>query len=204
MTTTIVLLCSAAFAAGFIDAIVGGGGLVQTPAGLVLLPLLPVSTVIGTLKIPAFSGTALAAGQYIRKVKMEWKLVLLMMSLAFASAMVGSYCLSKAGNYFMKPFLLAILVIVAIYTYTKKDFGTHAEKEQSPTRQLMYSIAASILLGFYDGFIGSGTGSFLVLVFITLLGFDFLRSSAHAKLVNLATNLGSILFLPVVDGSYFQ
>lgn len=194
MTTTIILLCIAAFAAGFIDAIVGGGGLVQTPAGLILLPNLPVATVIGTLKIPAISGTALAAVQYIRKVKIKWKLVVVMMLLACGSAACGSYCLSHVNNYFMKPVLLVVLVIVALFTYTKKNFGTHTERNHSGKTEMIYSVGTSIILGFYDGFIGPGTGSFLVLAFITLLGFDFLKASAHAKLVNLSTNLGSILF----------
>jgi uncharacterized membrane protein YfcA len=194
LTTELIFLCTAAFAAGFIDAIVGGGGLIQTPAGLVLLPNLPVATVIGTLKIPAFSGTALAAVQYIQKVKIKWKLVAVMMLFAFASAATGSFLLSRVNNYFMKPFLLFILVFVALYTYSKKNFGTHTERAHSETRQLVYSIAISTVLGFYDGFIGPGTGSFLVLAFITLLGFDFLKGSAHAKLINLSTNLGSIIF----------
>ena len=194
MTTTLILLCFAAFAAGFIDAIVGGGGLVQTPAGLVLLPLLPVSTVIGTLKIPAFSGTFLATIQYLQKVKIRWKIVLVMVVLAFVSAMLGSYCLTKVNNYFMKPLLLVILILVAIYTFTKKNFGIHTEKDHSENQHLIYSIGTSVILGFYDGFIGPGAGSFLVLAFITLLGFDFLKASAHAKMINLATNLGSILF----------
>src|SRR4051795_6195193 len=90
MTSELILLCLAAFSAGFIDAIVGGGGLVQTPAGLVLMPLFPVSTVIGTLKIPAFSGTALATVQYVQKVKIKWKLTLVMTMLAFFSAIAGS------------------------------------------------------------------------------------------------------------------
>lgn len=117
-----------------------------------------------------------------------------MVVLAFGSAMAGSYCLSRVDNYFMKPLLLVILVLVAIYTYSKKNFGVHTEKDYSPKQQMVYSIATSIVLGFYDGFVGPGTGSFLVLAFITLLGFDFLKSSAHAKIVNLATNFGSILF----------
>jgi len=194
MTTELILLCLAAFAAGFIDAIVGGGGLVQTPAGLVLLPNLPVSTVIGTLKIPAFSGTALASIQYMQKVKINWKLMAVMTVLAFCSAIGGSFLLSRANNFFMKPVLLVILIVVAIYTYSKKNFGTHTAKNHSFKQQMIYSIIASIVLGFYDGFIGPGTGSFLVLAFITLLGFDFLKASAHAKMVNLATNLGSIIF----------
>ena len=194
MPAEIILLCLAAFVAGFIDAIVGGGGLVQTPAGLVLLPHLPVATVIGTLKVPAFSGTALASIQYVQKVKIKWKLVAIMTVLAFGSAAAGSFFLSKVNNYFMKPFLLVVLIVVAIYTYSKKNFGTHSEKDHSFIEQAWVSVAISIVLGFYDGFIGPGTGSFLVLAFITLLGFDFLKASAHAKLINLATNLGSILF----------
>ena len=189
MTTELILLCLAAFAAGFIDAIVGGGGLVQTPAGLVLLPLLPVSTVIGTLKIPAFSGTALASLQYMRKISIEWKLITVMAILALSAAIAGSFLLTKVDNYFMKPLLL-----VALYTYMKKNFGTHTEKNHSYNQQLAYAAVTSVTIGFYDGFIGPGAGSFLVMAFITLLGFDFLKASAHAKLVNLATNLGSILF----------
>ncbi|MDB5191350.1 MAG: sulfite exporter TauE/SafE family protein [Segetibacter sp.] len=194
MTTEIILLCIAAFAAGFIDAIVGGGGLIQTPAGLIILPQYPVATVIGTLKIPAFSGTALAALQYVRKVEIKWRLMSLMTIIAFAAAWGGSTLLNSVDNKFMKPLLLVILIAVATYTYSKKNFGTHTEKDHTNKQQIIYSIIISLCIGFYDGFVGPGAGSFLVLAFITLLGFDFLKASAHAKLVNLATNLGSILF----------
>lgn len=194
MTTEIILLCLFAFAAGFIDAIVGGGGLVQTPAALILLPQLPVSTVIGTLKIPAFSGTALASLQYMQKVKIRWKLMVIMISIAFVSAFAGSFLLSRVSNHFMKPVLLVILVLVAVYTFTKKNFGTHTERNHPFSKEIWYGVAVSVVIGFYDGFIGPGAGSFLILAFITLLGFDFLKASAHAKLINLATNLGSILF----------
>jgi uncharacterized membrane protein YfcA len=192
----IILLCMAAFAAGFIDAIVGGGGLIQTPIGLILLPHLPVATVIGTLKIPAFTGTSVAAFQYLKKVKIDWLLLSIMMSISLASAFAGSTLLTYVSNDFMKPLLLAVLVLLVIYTYIKKDFGQHVVKKHSQKVQLLYAIPLCIVIGFYDGFIGPGTGSFFVLGFITLLGFDFLRASANAKMVNLATNFGSIcLFL---------
>ncbi len=193
-TEVIILLCIAAFAAGFIDAIVGGGGLIQTPAGLVLLPHLPVATVIGSLKIPAFSGTALASLQYMQKVKIKWGIMSLMAVIAFCAAYAGSTLMSKVDNNFMKPLLLVILVFVALYTYTKKNFGTHAEKDHSLKEQYWISALIAVVIGFYDGFIGPGAGSFLVLAFISLMGFDFLKASAHAKLVNLSTNLGSIIF----------
>lgn len=194
--THIVLLCLAAFCAGFVDAIVGGGGLIQTPAALVILPGLPVVNVIGSLKIPAFSGTGMATLQYLRKVSVQWKLILVVCLLAFGASCAGSQLLTLVPNSFMKPVLLVVLSMVAIYTYTKKSFGQHTEKQLTPRREIALALAAAILIGFYDGFIGPGTGSFLVLAFVTLLGFDFLKASAHAKLVNLSTNLGSIfLFL---------
>ena len=187
-------MCIAAFSAGLVDAIVGGGGLIQTPVGLILLPNLPVATVIGSLKIPAFSGTFFAAIQYIKKVKMKWKMLLTMMLLAFCAAFIGSKLLSMIHNDFMKPIVLIVLSLVAIYTYSKKNFGANTEKNLTPKREIFYGIIISIIIGFYDGFIGPGAGSFLVLAFITIVGFNFLHASAHAKMVNLATNFGSILF----------
>ena len=192
-TYILILLCLAAFVAGFVDAIVGGGGLIQTPMGLVLLPNLSVSTVIGTLKVPAFSGTFFAAIQYLKKIKMNWKLLIIMMVLAFPSAYAGSTLLTYVSNDFMKPLLFVVLSLLVIYTYAKKNFGQHADKSHSPKQQIIYAVLISFIIGFYDGFIGPGTGSFLVLAFITLLGFDFLQASANAKMVNLATNFGSII-----------
>ncbi len=188
----IILLCIAAFLAGFVDAIVGGGGLIQTPMGLVLLPNLPVASVIGSLKIPSFSGTFFAAIQYLKKMDMNWKLLLVMMVLAVPSAFAGSALLTIVSNDFMKPLLLVVLSLLVVYTYAKKNFGQHVDKSHSNAQQLLYAVLISITIGFYDGFIGPGTGSFFVLAFITLLGFDFLHASANAKMVNLATNFGSI------------
>jgi hypothetical protein len=188
----LALLCLVAFCAGFVDAIVGGGGLIQTPAALVLLPSFPVASVIGSLKIPSFSGTSLAAIQYLKKVTMNWKLVTIICTIAFFSSFAGSQLLTIVSNSFMKPVLLVVLTGVALYTFTKKDFGQHQEKEHSEGKELRYAVLISLILGFYDGFIGPGAGSFLILAFVSLLGFDFLQASANAKLVNLATNLGSI------------
>jgi hypothetical protein len=197
MQMILFLLCISAFLAGFLDAIVGGGGLIQTPVGLVLLPNLPVSTVIGTLKIPSFSGTVFAAVQYLKSVKIQWKLLIIMMVLAAPSAFLGSTLLTYVSNDFMKPLLLVILSILLIYTYAKKNFGQHIDKSHSITQQILYAVIISIIVGFYDGFIGPGTGSFFVMAFISLLGFDFLNASANAKMVNLATNFGSICLFAI-------
>ena len=190
---TIFLLCLAAFSAGFVDAIVGGGGLIQMPAGLILLPDLPVSKVIGSLKVPAFSGTSVATFQYLKKVRLDLKLALLMMLIALVSAYAGSELLTHVSNAFMKPLLLAILVALAIYTFLKKDFGQYKPVTISKKKQYRVAVLISLIIGFYDGFIGPGTGSFLIIAFVTLMGFDFLHASANAKLVNLSTNVGSII-----------
>jgi uncharacterized membrane protein YfcA len=188
----LLLLCVASFFAGFVDAIVGGGGLIQTPVALILMPNLAVSTIIGSLKIPAFSGTSFAAFQYIKQVKLDWKLLASMAIVAFAAAFFGSMLLTQVSNDFMKPVLFFVLIGLAVYTFFKRDFGQKQYRHISKKRGVVYAMILSVLIGFYDGFIGPGTGSFLVLGFVALLGFDFLNASANAKIVNLATNFGSI------------
>ena len=194
MSAELIILCFAAFAAGFIDSIVGGGGLVQTPAVLITLPEHPVATLLGTTKIPSFSGTAMACLKYARKVSLQWKLIALMCCIALVAAMLGSYTVSLISNNFMKPVIFCVLILVAIYTYAKKDFGKSVSKNRHPHLEFLFGAAFALIIGFYDGFIGPGAGSFLVIFFIAVLGFDFLKASAHAKFVNLATNLGSIIY----------
>ena len=189
-----IILCIAALAAGFIDAIVGGGGLIQTPAVLITLPDHSVATLLGTTKIPSITGTSSAALQYARKVKLHWKLLAVLCLIALLAAYAGSKTVSVISNSFMKPVIFGVLIVVAVYTYTKKDFGTATANRKSPLKEFVYGGLFALVVGFYDGFIGPGAGSFLVLFFITILGFDFLKASAHAKFVNVATNTGSIIF----------
>lgn len=193
-TTTLLLLCFFSFLAGFIDSIVGGGGLVQTPAILFSLPRFPIPTLLGTTKIPSAVGTLLSAVQYSRRITIQWSLLLPMAVTAFGAALTGSWTLTHVPNTFMRPLALVILIVIFIYTLLKPDFGQHVERTISRRQQLIRVIVMALAIGFYDGFFGPGTGSFLVLGLVSLLGFDFLRASAHAKWVNLATNLASLLF----------
>lgn len=192
MDILIIILCVASFVAGFVDAIVGGGGLIQTPVALVALPNVHISSIIGTLKIPGFSGTSIATYQYLKKVKVNWKLFGIMAVVSFVFAFIGSQTLTIVDNDFMKPVLFFILVGLLIYTYIKKDFGQFSIKNWSVKKQYIYATIICVFIGFYDGFIGPGTGSLLIMAFVAVLGFDFLKASAYAKLVNLATNIGSI------------
>ncbi|MBS1511805.1 MAG: TSUP family transporter [Bacteroidetes bacterium] len=194
MTEQIIILCIGAFAAGFIDAIVGGGGLVQTPVTLVTLPQYPLATLLGTTKIPSLFGASIAAVQYGLKVVLNKRLLVLMCGIALPSAYAGSLLVSKTSNHFMKPVLLFVLVIVAVYTYTKRDFGLASTSSLTKRKELWYAVLFALGIGLYDGFIGPGAGSFMVLFFISVLGFDFLKASAHSKMLNMSTNIGSILF----------
>ena len=194
MSHEIIILCIAAFAAGFIDAVIGGGGLIQTPVTLVTLSEYPIAALLGTTKIPSIFGTSIAAVQYSLKVNIQWKLMAIMCSIALTAAYAGSKTVSVVSNNFMKPVIFCMLIIVALYTYTKKDFGISSAKTINKRKEIIYACLFALLIGFYDGFIGPGAGSFMVLFFISVLGFDFLKASAHSKLVNVSTNLGSILF----------
>lgn len=194
ITVELAILCCFSFAAGFIDAIVGGGGLIQTPAILFTYPQYPVATLLGTTKIPSFSGTAMATWQYARRVSFAWPLLLITGFMAFIAAIGGSSLAAVVPSHYMRPVILCVLIGVALYTFLKKDFGQHTAREKTVRYPLLLGAAIGLLLGFYDGLFGPGTGTFLILAFITIMGFDFLRASAHAKAVNLCTNLASIIY----------
>ena len=190
--STIILLCLIAFLAGYVDAVVGGGGLIQVPAGLILMPTQAVSTIIGTLKVPSFIGTCFATYQYLQRVKIPLLRILLFTSIAFIAAFSGSLLLTRMSNQFMKPVIFFVLLVMAIYTFTKKDLGQSLQKEDIKYATIK-GVMICLFIGFYDGFIGPGAGSLFVLAFISILGYDFLHASAHAKIVNLSTNLGSLI-----------
>lgn len=200
----ILIVCAAAFVAGFIDAIVGGGGLVQTPVLFMVFPQYPVATLLGTTKLPSFSGTAVSLYQYSKRVTIQWKLILWIALAAFCAAMLGSWSVTFISNAAFKPIILVCLIGVAIYTYSKKNFGQHQEKDLSFNQALVRGLISALIIGFYDGFIGPGTGSFLVLVFISVLHFDFMHASAHAKTVNLATNIASIIFFALTGHILYE
>jgi uncharacterized protein len=197
----IVILCVVTFFAGFIDSIVGGGGLIQTPAMLVLLPGYPVATVLGTTKIPSMTGTAFAAYRYSREVDINWKVLLFIAFAAFIGSIGGSYAITLLKGEFIKPVILMILMAVAVYTYWNKNFGLHQEKSIPLQKQIFIGLVFGLIIGFYDGMIGPGTGSFLIIMF---LGKDFLHASANAKIINLATNLASIIFFSSTGHILYQ
>ena len=198
---TIILLSLSAFTAGFIDAVVGGGGLIQTPFLLITFPKMPLPVLFGTNKIAALSGTSIAAFKYAKKITFNYKLLFVIALSCFISSYLGAQIINHIDSNLLKPLILIILIVIAIYTFIKKDLGAIETKELALTKQMLYGACIGIIVGFYDGFFGPGTGSFFVLGFVVILGFEFVKASAYAKIVNCVTNISALIVF-IKEGNY--
>ena len=189
----VLFLILAATFAGLVDSLAGGGGLIQLPALLVSLPDTSPSVILGTNKVPSFLGTLGATASYLRKIKPDFKLAAVMGLPAFIGSAMGASVATKIPRDAFRPIILFLLIIVAIYTYLRKELGQVASAKFAGRNRFIIGAAVGAVIGFYDGIFGPGTGSFLMLALVAVLGFAFLEASVTAKLVNLATNLGAIL-----------
>ncbi|MBI3286222.1 MAG: TSUP family transporter [Burkholderiales bacterium] len=193
----ILVLALAAFCAGFVDAVVGGGGLIQVPALFSVLPGAVPATLLGTNKLASIWGTAVAARNYLKAVRLRWSMVLPAAAMAFLFAFAGAFTVTHIPPTYLRKALPFILVAVALYTFKKKDFGAQHKPLFSAAHENLWAMAAGAGIGFYDGFFGPGTGSFLMFLFIRWFGYDFLRASAVAKLLNVACNGAALLWFGV-------
>lgn len=187
------LVILAAALAGFIDAIVGGGGLVLVPALFAVFPAATPATLLGTNKGASVWGTAWATVQYARRVDLPWGVLLPAAAVAVAGGFAGAWAVTRVSADGLRNALPFILAAVLVYTLTRRDLGQVHAPRGSRTRQTALACALGAVVGFYDGFFGPGTGSFFVFLFVRLLGFDFLHASASAKLLNTATNAAALL-----------
>jgi uncharacterized membrane protein YfcA len=192
--TEIVLLCAFSLAAGFVDAVVGGGGLIQLPAALLLLPGVPYPTLLGTNKFASLFGTSIAVHRYSRAVKIDWHTIAPAAMAAFIFAFLGSRIVTLLDPALLRPLVLGLLIIVAIYVFLVKEMGLIHKPKHAPRKARWLGILVGAVLGFYDGFFGPGMGSFLIFAFVGLFGFDFLAASASAKVINWTTNFASLIY----------
>jgi uncharacterized membrane protein YfcA len=199
MELTILVLCCFSFLAGFIDAIVGGGGLLQLPALLVALPGTAVPTVLGTNKMASIAGTSMAAWRYGRHVSIDWHIIAPAAVVAFGFSYLGSLCISYLNPALLRPVTLALLIFVAIYIALMKTTGLVHAPRHARIRARWIAAVVGAVIGFYDGFFGPGTGSFLIFIFVGIFGFDFLCASASAKVINVGTNLASVIYFASAD-----
>lgn len=187
-------LVLAAFVAGAVDAVVGGGGLIQIPALFAAYPNTSPATLFGTNKVASVFGTANATWRYARQVKMPWRTILPAALAAFLLSYAGAAAVAWLPKDAVRPLILVLLIGAAAYTLLRKDFGQLHRPAHSGHRELAYAILLGGVIGFYDGFFGPGTGSFLIFLFVRFFGFDFLHASAGAKVVNVATNLAALAY----------
>jgi uncharacterized membrane protein YfcA len=161
---------------------------------LILLPGLPVATILGTNKFASCAGTTIAVQRYARHVAFDWSTILPAALAAFFFSFLGSRTVALLNTALMRPVVLALLILVAIYVFFVKDLGLIHKPKHAPTKAQWLGVLIGAALGFYDGFFGPGTGSFLIFLFVGVFGFDFLSASASAKVINLATNIASVIY----------
>ncbi|SPL72557.1 sulfite exporter TauE/SafE family protein [Acinetobacter stercoris] len=182
------------FCAGFVDATVGGGGLILVPALMYAFPNQSIATIFGTNKITALAGASSSALGYIQKVTIPWNLLLPTMLSAFIFAFLGALSVSLIPKAYMQYAVFFLLILMAIYTFSKKDLGQIHTTIQFGKKEIILGIVFGALIGFYDGVFGPGSGSFLLFLFIKVFAFDFIHAVASAKLVNIATFLAGLCF----------
>lgn len=192
----LVLVIIAAFAAGWIDAVVGGGGLIQLPALLLIPGIAPVQA-LATNKLASIAGTTTSSITFARRAKPDLRTALPMAGVAMAGSFGGAGLATVLPASAFKPIIVVALIAVAIFTALRPGMGSSTALRFQGRNHFLIAMAIGAAIGFYDGLIGPGTGTFLVLALVAVLGYDFLQGSAKAKIVNFATNLGALLlFIP--------
>ena len=199
-----IFLLAASFFAGFVDSIAGGGGLIQLPALLIGLPKSETAEVLGTNKLSAVFGTTTAAALYRKQIKPDPKVLIAMGVPAFLGSAGGAVLASKIPTSSMRPMVLVLLIVVAIYTWFKPDLGKFENLRHHSKRRVQIAAIAGAVIGFYDGIFGPGTGSFLMLILVASLGYAFITASAIAKVVNVATNVGAIMVFGINGAVLWQ
>jgi len=189
----LALLGLAALAAGFVDAVVGGGGLIQLPALLLGMPNAAPVQVLATNKVASISGTTVSAATYYRRIRPDPRTFLPLMALAFVGSAAGAAVASQIPREAFEPIVLVALIVVGAYVLLKPELGEQTALRFEGHRHLIAAMATGLLVGFYDGALGPGTGSFFVFTLVGLMGYSFLEASAKARLANWATNLAAIL-----------
>ena len=200
----LIFLAIASGFAGFVDAMAGGGGLIQLPALIIGLPNKELPLILGTNKVPSIFGTSAAARNYFKNLKPDIPLTITMMVPAFIGSMAGAAFAASVPKEFFKPFIVLLLTSVAIYTWRKPELGMSENLKFTNQNRLFLVALIGLLIGFYDGIFGPGTGTFLVFFLVSGIGYAFLKASGTAKLVNIATNAGAILSFQITGHIWWQ
>ncbi|MCI0768447.1 TSUP family transporter [Bacillus sp. TL12] len=199
---TLLLLVCFGFLASFIDSVVGGGGLISIPA--LLFSGLPPSAAIATNKLASSMGSLTSTIAFIRSGKVDFHLVAKLFPLVFTGSLLGAWVVNFVSSELLKPLVLVLLIAVAIYTILKKTWGHESTYRKLTWKKALLFSFVIFAIGFYDGFLGAGTGSFILFAFL-IIGFDFLQSAGNAKFLNFGSNIAALIMfisLDMVNFSY--
>lgn len=186
----LVFLIIAGFFSAFIDSVVGGGGMISLPA--LLLTGLPPSIALGTNKMASVMGSLTSTLSFMRSGKINYGLIKYLFPLSLAGSALGVLTVQKMPPEFLKPIVIVLLIAVTIYSIFKKDWGNESTYQGMTRKIAILSGITAFILGFYDGFFGPGTGSFLIFAFL-MIGFDFLTSAGNARTLNFASNIAAVI-----------
>lgn len=186
------ILTAASALAGFVDAIVGGGGLILVPALFAVFPQAAPATLFGTNKSASVWGTAMATWRYARRVEMRWAALVPAVLVCLIGAWLGAWAVTLVSAEWLRRALPFVLAAVLLYTLAKKELGRHHRPRYQGRAEALAACTIGGTIGFYDGFFGPGTGSFFVFLFVRWLGYDFLSASAAAKLLNTTSNVAAV------------
>jgi uncharacterized membrane protein YfcA len=189
----LLIVTLASLLAGLVDSIVGGGGLILLPVLFATFPGAAPATLFGTNKSASIWGTAFATVQYSRKVVMPWRALLPAAGAGLLGSLIGAWVVTQVDPALFRKALPVMLAVLLIYTLAKKDMGRNHAPRYSGAQEAWVGAAIGLTIGFYDGFFGPGTGSFLVFAYVRLMGYDFLNASASAKLINMTTNFSDLV-----------
>ena len=192
ISTDLLILGCCALLAGLVDAVSGGGGMIQVPALFSVLPGLPPATLLSVNKLASIIGTTGSAFQYTKTVKTPWKLVGVAACFAFVASILGSYLVTQIPTTWLRNILPFMLLALLIFNLISKSGLTHEPKHAHHKQTIITSVGAGTI-GFYDGFLGPGAGAFYKLYFTRILGFDFINSADPSKFMNIASNLGALI-----------
>ena len=196
-TSTLLLLALAGLAAGYVDAVVGGGGLLQLPALLIGLPHASPVQILGTNKLSGICGTTVSSATYYRRIRPDPRTFGPLMLCAFAGSVGGAFVGSHISAAAFDPIVLVVLIVVGAYVLVRPQLGESTVLKHAGRRHVGIAMGTGLVIGFYDGALGPGTGSFLVITLVGLLGYSFLEASAKARIANWATNLAALcVFVP--------
>jgi uncharacterized membrane protein YfcA len=191
MITTTILLCIAGFVASFVDSIAGGGGLISVPA--FMLAGLPPHMVLGTNKFSATAGSFTSSLKFIKSGKANFKLLRYLIPFTLLGSILGVTAVLYIDQKFLTPLVLILIMFIGIYTLFSKSLGLEDKFRGLTKKNVLLGILLALSLGFYDGFFGPGTGSFLVFGFINIFGFNFVSSSANARILNFTSNVTALV-----------